>query len=72
MRNEYLEIKDVADIKSEHVIEYLQKRQNEGNSSYTISKDMAALNKLLFLEVTKKEAEIKKRRYNDVTRSRLP
>lgn len=72
MRNDHKEVKDIVDIKREHVIEYLQTRQNEGKSSYTISKDMAALNKLLFLEVTKKDAGIKKRTYKDVTRSRLP
>lgn len=71
MRSDNKEVKDIADIKREHVIEYLQKRQNEGKSSYTISKDMADLNKLLFLEVTKKDAGINKRTYKDVTRSRL-
>lgn len=72
IRNDHKEVKDIADIKREHVIEYLQKRQNEGKSSYTISKDMAALNKLLFLGITKKDAGIRKRTYKDVTRSRLP
>jgi integrase len=72
MRNDHKEVKDITDIKREHVIEYLQTRQNEGKSSYTISKDMAALNKLLFLGVTKKDAGIKKRTYKVVTRSRLP
>jgi len=71
MRNDHKEVKDITDIKREHVIEYLQTRQNEGKSSYTISKDMAALNKLLFLGVTKKDAGIKKRSYKDVTRSRI-
>ena len=71
MKEKHKDVKDIAQVKEEHVIEYLQHRQNEGKSSYTISKDMAALNKLYYFEVTKKIAGIKKRTYKDVTRSRL-
>lgn len=52
------------------VIEYLKFRQDDGKTAYTISKDMAALNKLLNFHVTKKIAGIKQRSYKDITRSR--
>ncbi len=55
----------------EHVVEYLQYRQEDEKSAYTISKDMAALNKLFNFFVTKKDAGIKERSYKDIKRSRL-
>jgi len=57
-------------IRKEHVIEYLQQRQMDDKSAYTISKDMAALNKLLNSKITKKEVGIKERTYKNITRSR--
>ncbi len=39
-------------------------------ASYTISKDMAALNKLFNTHICKKDAGIKSRSYKDITRSR--
>ncbi len=72
IRSEYKDVKDISQIEKEHVVEYLQHRQNDGKSAYTISKDMAALNKLYNLHVTKKEAGINKRSYKDVKRSREP
>ncbi|WZL80747.1 site-specific integrase [Vallitaleaceae bacterium 9-2] len=71
MKKEYKDIKDVRQVKEEHVVEYLQYRQQDEKSAYTISKDMAALNKLFNFFVTKKEAGIKERSYKDITRSRL-
>ena len=65
-------IKDVSHIKKEHVEEYLRNRQEKGISAATISKDMAALNKLFNLTITKKECGIKNRSYKDITRSRGP
>jgi hypothetical protein len=65
-------IKDVSHIKKEHVEEYLKNRQDKGISAATISKDMAALNKLFNLHITKKECGIKNRSYKDITRSRGP
>lgn len=54
LRNEYKDIKDVSQIKKEHVVEYLKFRQDDVKSAATISKDMAALNKLFNLHITKK------------------
>ncbi len=71
MKKEHKEIKDVRQVKEEHVVEYLQYRQQDEKSAYTISKDMAALNKLFNFFVIKKDAGIKERSYKDITRSRL-
>lgn len=72
LRSEHKDIKDIGQIKEEHVVEYLKYRQDSGKSAYTISKDMAGLNKLFNLYVTKKDAGIKQRTYKDITRSRKP
>jgi len=72
LRKEYKDIKDVSQIKKEHVVEYLKFRQEDGKSAATISKDMASLNKLFNLHITKKECGIKNRSYKDITRSRGP
>ena len=66
------DVKDVSQIKKEHVEDYLKFRQTDGKSAATISKDMAALNKLFNLHITKKECGIKNRSYKDITRSRGP
>ena len=72
IRQNHNEIKNIGQISREHIIEYLVGRQGEGKSAYTISKDMAALNKLFNTTVSKKEAGIKERSYKDVSRSREP
>lgn len=70
MKSNHSEIKNIHDVKEEHIKKYLQVRQDNGMSPYTISKDMAALNKLFNTHITKKDAEIKSRTYKDITRSR--
>jgi integrase len=70
IRQNYKDIKDVNQITKEVAIIYLQNRQRDGKSAYTISKDMAAINKLFNFYITKKEAGIKERTYKDVKRSR--
>lgn len=70
IRQEFKEIKDIGEIKEEHVIDYLKHRQEDGKTAHTISKDMTALNKLFNFKVTKADAGIKERSYKDITRSR--
>lgn len=72
LKIEYKSIKDISQIKKDHVEEYLKFRQNDGKAAATISKDMAALNKLFNLTITKKDCGIKNRSYKDITRSRGP
>ncbi len=70
LKQNHPEIKDIQVIDKAIVIQYLQFRQQDGKSAYTISKDMSALNKVLDLSIRKKEANLKERSYKDVTRSR--
>ncbi|MDR5659864.1 phage integrase N-terminal SAM-like domain-containing protein [Serpentinicella sp. ANB-PHB4] len=70
IRAEYKDIKNISQISKGHIIEYLQIRQEQGKSMYTVSKDMAALNKLFNTNITKKEANIDQRSYKYITRSR--
>lgn len=65
------DIKNINDIDKPTVISFLKERQDNGCSAYTVSKDMSALNKLLNLDVSKKEADLTQRSYKSVTRSRL-
>jgi site-specific recombinase XerD len=60
MRNEHKDIKDINQIKENHVIDYLRYRQDNEKSAYTISKDMAALNKLFNFYKKKKMPEYNK------------
>lgn len=54
----------------ETVKEYLRCRQSEGKSAWTISKDLAALNKACRLDLTKESVGLQNRSINDVKRSR--
>lgn len=70
MKTNHKDLKGIAHVKKEHLIEYLQYRQDDGKSAATLSKDMAALNKLFNEHLTKAETGIKERSYKDITRSR--
>ena len=70
IKKEHPEIKTLAGVKKEHAIKYLQYRQNDGKSAYTLSKDMSAINKIFCTGLTKKEAGLINRSYKNVTRSR--
>lgn len=72
MRINYKEIKDINDITEKHIIEYLIYRQGKELAPITVAKDMAALNKLFNLYLTKKIVGLKQVSYKDITRSRLP
>lgn len=65
------ETRDLMNVPKEHVIAYLQQRQAEGKSPWTVSKDMSALNKVLSLNVSKQEAGLRERSYMHTKRSRL-
>lgn len=61
--------KDLSEIDESIAYQYLQFR-DEKNSAWSTSKDLAGLNKVLNLELTKKEGNLKQRRLQDITRSR--
>lgn len=71
IRETHPEIKELGQITEEHSVEYLQNRQKQGISAYSVSKDMSALNKVLGLSVSKKQANLDQRSYKNVTRSRI-
>lgn len=70
LKENYSELKDINKIERKHVIEYLQHRQNSNCSAWTIDKDKSALNKVLGMDITKKEANLKQRKLKDISRSR--
>lgn len=71
IKENHNEIKDVTKIKRTHIKEYIKHREKQGMSIYTISKDMAALNKLFNTDITKKEVGIGCRSYTNINRSRI-
>ena len=71
LRINHPEIKQIADIGKTVSYEYLQQRQRDGKSAFTISKDMSVFNKLFNHGLTKKEGQLAERSYKNVTRSRI-
>lgn len=70
LKKEHPEVKKLNEVNKGHAIKYLQARQSEGKSAYTISKDMSAINKIFNTCINKNDAGLKTRSYKDVTRSR--
>jgi len=62
--------KDISKVDKEVCYNILREREAEGKSPYTISRDLAALNKVLGLNLSKKEGGLTKRSYKLLTRSR--
>ena len=62
--------KDLEQIDKKICYEYLQTREKQNCSAWTISKDMAALNKILNLGLNKKEGGLQERSLKNITRSR--
>jgi len=71
IKTEHPEIKRIDGINKNIAIQYLQMRQNEGKSAYTVSKDMSAINKVYGMSICKKEAGLNERSYKNITRSRV-
>lgn len=63
-------VKKMKDVTFEHAKNYLLQRQDRGLSSWTTSLDMAAINKIFELGLTKKNVGLKRRNYKDAKRSR--
>jgi hypothetical protein len=70
IKESHPDIRDIAEIKEKHIGEYLKSRNDEGLSAWTISKDLAALNKLFNTDLTKKDLDLKQRKLEEITRSR--
>jgi hypothetical protein len=59
-----------SDVTKDLIATYLMQKENEGCSAATISTYMSALNKIFQTDISKKEYGLKKRSYQDITRSR--
>lgn len=70
LKENHAEVKNIEDIKSEHVKEFIKYREEQGYSAYTYSKDISALNKVFNTDVTKKDCEVANRSYKDITNNR--
>ena len=64
--------KDLSKFDKSVCYEYLQYREADNKSAWTVSKDQSALNKVLDLDLNKREGHLKLRSDDSVTRSRLP
>jgi len=62
--------KNLSNIDKKIAYEYLQDREKQGCSAWTVSKDMSALNKILDLGLNKKEGGLQERSLKNITRSR--
>ena len=69
-KNEGIKLRNIEDVKEEHIRDYVKYRAEQGYSSYTYSKDMSALNKVFNYHVTKKECEVANRSYKNVSNNR--
>ena len=71
MKEKHPEVRKVSQIEREHLKSYLQDRQSQGLSAWSVSKDMSALNKIFNEGLTKKEVGLQERSYKNSTRSRV-
>ena len=63
-------IRNLEDVKEEHIKEYIKDRADSGKSAYTYSKDLAALNKVFGTNLTKQDCEVERRSYKEITNNR--
>lgn len=62
--------RQVDQISRESIAIYLKDRENQGLSAWTISRDLAALNKIFNYNLTKQEIGLRERYQHEITRSR--
>lgn len=69
-KENYPQIKRIEQLEKSVAYEYLQERQQDGKSAYTISTEMAAINKITHLDLNKSEGALRERKAENITRSR--
>ena len=62
--------KSLTDVSDNHILQYLKERQDTGKSSWTISKDLSALNKIFNRELSKKGTDLKSRKNSNIKNNR--
>jgi len=70
LKNNHREIKNLKEITPEISYEYLKQKENQGNSAWSVSKDMSAINKCLDIGLNKKDGDLAERSYKNISRSR--
>ena len=63
-------VKNASQITKAHAAAYLRERETAGLSSWTVSRDMAAINKAMGFDLSKKELGLRQRKKPEITRSR--
>lgn len=63
-------IRNIEDVKEEHIKDYIKYREQEGYSAYTYSKDLSALNKVFGTDVLKKDCDVANRSYKNIENNR--
>lgn len=71
LKQEFPEIKDISKIDKDIGAMYIKHREINGCSAYTYSQDMAMLNKLLNLELTKSYCGVSNRSFKGITKGRV-
>lgn len=70
VKQEYTDVKDINNITAEMATKYLQQCQSKGDSPYTCSTKMTAINKLFNMKLTKEKLVLEKRNSHEIKRSR--
>ena len=63
-------IKNIEDVKEEHIRDYIKYREEQGCSGHTYSKDLSALNKVFGTDVLKSDCGVANRSYKNITNNR--
>ena len=63
-------LRNIEDVKEQHIKDFVRDRYEEGYSAHTYSKDLAALNKVFNTHITKAECGVANRSYKDITNNR--
>ena len=63
-------VKNAAQITKAHAAAYLRERERAGLSSWTVSRDLSAINKALGFELSKRELGLRQRKKSEIIRSR--
>ena len=63
-------IRNIEDVKEEHIKEFIKDRAEAGYSAYTYSKDLAGLNKVFGTDLTKKDCQVANRSFRDISNNR--
>ena len=63
-------LRNIEDVKEQHIKDFIKDRYEEGYSAHTYSKDLAALNKIFNTHITKADCDVANRSYKDITNNR--